>query len=209
MVRWWVLVHCVQVIRRCVNAVTRYLTSSFGGGAVGGGGGRWGPTSQYDWPIAPKKRTMEAPQSRRFCFNVFRSSTSAHLYIGERWTTFAKAYGINVRCLYGEHVEDNTLWTWGTYWESSRNIERTPWEHIGKQGKMEKKISPPPKFGNKSKAPWAFPLARWNSSSQNSLSQLFIWANTPSKEHPSYIGEKWRILGKTYGFEIWCYWEHP
>jgi hypothetical protein len=30
-------------------------------------------------------------------------------YIGERRTTFAKTYGIKVRCLYGEHV----------------------WEHIG------------------------------------------------------------------------------
>jgi hypothetical protein len=28
-------------------------------------------------------------------------------YIGERRTTFAKAYGIKVRCLYGEHVEEH------------------------------------------------------------------------------------------------------
>ncbi len=33
----------------------------------------------------------------------------------------------------------NALWTWGTYWEPIRNLEGTPWEHIGKQGKMEKK----------------------------------------------------------------------
>jgi hypothetical protein len=56
---------------------------------------------------------------------------------------------------------------------------------------------------------WAFPLAGWNYSSQNSLSQFFAWANTPCKEHPNYIGEKGRILGKRYGFEIRCYWEHP
>jgi len=54
----------------------------------------------------------------------------------------------------------NALWTWGTYWEPIRNLERTSWEHIGKQGKMEKKSFPPPKLKrNKSKAPWAFPLA--------------------------------------------------
>jgi hypothetical protein len=43
-------------------------------------------------------------------------------YIGERRTTFAKAYGIKVR-YYGEHVG----------------------EHIGNQGKMKKKILPPKK----------------------------------------------------------------
>jgi hypothetical protein len=26
------------------------------------------------------------------------------------------------------------------YWEPIRNLEGTPWEHIGKQGKMKKKI---------------------------------------------------------------------
>jgi len=35
---------------------------------------------------------------------------------------------------------------------------------------------------------------------------FFAWANTPCREHPSYIGEKGRILGKTYGFEIRCPW---
>jgi hypothetical protein len=53
-------------------------------------------------------------------------------YIGERRPTFAKAYGLKVRCLYG------------TYWESIRELEGTPWEHIGKQGKMKKTILPPP-----------------------------------------------------------------
>jgi hypothetical protein len=48
----------------------------------------------------------------------------------------------------------------GTYWEPIRNLEGTLWEHIGKQGKMEKKSFTPPKLKrNKSKAPWAFPLA--------------------------------------------------
>jgi hypothetical protein len=38
-------------------------------------------------------------------------------YLGERRTTFAKAYGIKVRC-YEEHVE-------GTYWELKGNIVGT------------------------------------------------------------------------------------
>jgi len=28
-------------------------------------------------------------------------------YIGERRTTFAKAYGLKVRCLYGEHAGEH------------------------------------------------------------------------------------------------------
>ncbi len=40
-------------------------------------------------------------------------------YIGERRTTFAKAYGIKVTC-YGEHV--------GEYIESLGNILKTYWE---------------------------------------------------------------------------------
>ncbi len=45
---------------------------------------------------------------------------SSHL--GERRTTCAKAYGINVSC-YGEHVGDN-IGNLGTYWEP----DRTHWE---------------------------------------------------------------------------------
>ncbi len=37
--------------------------------------------NQIDWPIAPKKNeTMEVPQNRRFCFDVYSSSPLAHLY---------------------------------------------------------------------------------------------------------------------------------
>ncbi len=71
MVHWWVLVHCGQVNRRSVNIDTRYLPSSFWWGA--------------DKPIwmadcSQKNETMEAPQNRRFCFDVCSSSTSAHLH---------------------------------------------------------------------------------------------------------------------------------
>ncbi len=37
-------------------------------------------------------------------------------YIGERRTTFAKAYGIKVRC-YGEHIGNRM----GTHWELKGN----------------------------------------------------------------------------------------
>jgi hypothetical protein len=69
-------------------------------------------------------------------------------YTGERRTIFAKAYGMKVRCL-GTR--------WGTYWEPIGNLEGTPWEHVGKQGKMKKKSFPPSKL--KSKAPWDYLLA--------------------------------------------------
>ncbi len=36
---------------------------------------------QEDRPIAPQKNeTMEAPQNRRFCFDIYTSSLWAHLY---------------------------------------------------------------------------------------------------------------------------------
>ncbi len=58
------------------------------------------------------------------------------------------------RTCWGTHCE------LGEHIEPIRNLEGTPWEHIGKRGKMEKNKSfPPSKLKrNKSKAPWAFPL---------------------------------------------------
>ncbi len=67
------------------------------------------------------------------------SSFGPGTYIGERRTTFAKAYGIKVRC-YGEYVGEhigkfgNIL---GTSWELKGNIGGTHWE----PGKNEKKSS--------------------------------------------------------------------
>jgi len=87
-------------------------------------------------------------------------------YIGERTMTFAKAYGIKVRC-YGEHVGEhigNLRNILETHWELEGNIVDTHWE----QGTNEKKSlpfpPPPPRLKrNKSKAPrvhaWAFSLA--------------------------------------------------
>jgi hypothetical protein len=45
-------------------------------------------------------------------------------YIGERRTTFAKAYGIKVRC-YGEHVGEHIGNLMRTHWELKRNIVGT------------------------------------------------------------------------------------
>jgi hypothetical protein len=38
--------------------------------------------SQFDWPITPQKKIMQATQNRRFYFEVQSSSPLAHLY---RW----------------------------------------------------------------------------------------------------------------------------
>jgi hypothetical protein len=68
--------------------------------------------SQFDWPITQKKNeTMEAPKYKRFYFEV---------YLGERRTTFAKAYGIKVEVLLG------TLWGTCHEWELFALIPPNP-----------------------------------------------------------------------------------
>jgi len=62
--------------------------------------------SQFDWPIAKKVETMEAPQNRRFhgkmeCLPLWPT------YIGEKGRTLGKTFGIKARC-YWEHP-------WGTH----------------------------------------------------------------------------------------------
>jgi hypothetical protein len=49
---------------------------------------------------------MEAPQNKRFCCIV---PPLGPTYIGERKITFAKAHGLEVRCLYGEHVAEHIV----------------------------------------------------------------------------------------------------
>jgi len=92
-------------------------------------------------------------------------------------TTFAKAYGIKVRC-YGEHVGEhfgNLRNILRTHWELERNIVGTHWE----PGGNGKKILPPTSTlkGKKSKAlwlhAWAFTLAAWNFSSPKSSSPFW------------------------------------
>ncbi len=105
MVRWWVLVHCGQVNRRNVNIDIRYLPSWF----LFGGGRQANLTG----PLLPRNEAMEAPQNRRFCFDVYRTSLQPR-YIDERRTILAKAYGMKVRCLYGERVGEHIGNTLGT-----------------------------------------------------------------------------------------------
>jgi hypothetical protein len=45
---------------------------------------------------------------------------------------------------------------------------------------------------------WRLPIIE---DSTHSWSPFALW--------PSYIGEKARTLGKTYGIKARCYWEHP
>jgi hypothetical protein len=97
-------------------------------------------------------------------------------------TTFAKPYGIS-EVLLGTH--------WWTPWELGKhvgNLMGTHWELKGDT------------LGTREK---------WKKSSQKSLSPFLAWPNTRCKEHLTYIGEKGRTLGKTYGIEVRCYWEHP
>jgi hypothetical protein len=59
--------------------------------------------SQFDWPIAKKKvESMEAPQNRRFYENMECLFLWPN-YIGEKWRSLGKTYGIKARC-YWEHI---------------------------------------------------------------------------------------------------------
>jgi len=80
--------------------------------------------SQFDWPITQKNETVEAPQNRKFYFE-YKVFPLWPTYIGERRTTFAKTYGIKVRC-YGEHVGEHIRNSIGTHWELGRNKSKVP-----------------------------------------------------------------------------------
>jgi hypothetical protein len=71
-------------------------------------------------PSLRKTKTMETPWNRRYYFEVFPPFGPPN--IGERRITFAKSYGIKVRCRGGhdgEHVGN-----WGTYWEPDESRSR-------------------------------------------------------------------------------------
>jgi hypothetical protein len=74
---------------------------------------------------------MEAPKNRRLgSILKYRVLLLWPTYIGERRTTFAKAYGIKVRC-YGEHVGEHNgslRNLMKSHWELERNIVKTHWE---------------------------------------------------------------------------------
>jgi hypothetical protein len=62
-------------------------------------------TSQFDWPITQKKKKLLSLPNTEGYILEFLVPPLWPTYIGERSITFAKAYGIKVRC-YGEHVGD-------------------------------------------------------------------------------------------------------
>jgi len=85
----------------------------------------------------------------------------------------------------------NNLRAWGISREHDENILGTHWE----QGRKTKNASPPPT-----------PKVETMEASQNrrfygKMECLSLW--------PTYIGEKGRTLGKTYGTKARCYWGHP
>ncbi len=93
--------------------------------------------SQFDWPIIQKMKLWNLPKIEGFIlkYNVHPVGPT---YIGERMTTFAKAYAIKVRG-YGENVGQHignlrNIWRMfplGTWRELSENT-------FGNQGKMKK-----------------------------------------------------------------------
>jgi hypothetical protein len=77
--------------------------------------------SQFDWPITQKKKLWRLPEIEGSILK-YRVSPLWPNYTGERRKTFAKAYGIKVRC-YGEYV--------GQHNGNLRNLIGTHWEHSG------------------------------------------------------------------------------
>ncbi len=73
--------------------------------------------SQFDWPITQKN--MKLWRLIEDSILKYRVPPLWPTYIGERKTTFAKAYEIKVRCYVGEHIGN------------LGNIVRTWWEPIG------------------------------------------------------------------------------
>ncbi len=62
---------------------------------------------QADWPIAPKKVKLWRLLRIEGSVLIYIDPPLGRTYIGERRTTFAKAHGLEVRCLYGEHVGEH------------------------------------------------------------------------------------------------------
>jgi hypothetical protein len=51
---------------------------------------------------------MEAPQNKRFWF-IYIVPSFGPTYIDERRITFAKTHGLEVKCLYEEHVGEHIV----------------------------------------------------------------------------------------------------
>ncbi len=66
-------------------------------------------TSQFDRPIAPQKMKLWRFFKIEGFVLIYVVLPFWPAYIGERITTFAKAYGIKVRCLNGEDVGEHIV----------------------------------------------------------------------------------------------------
>jgi hypothetical protein len=64
---------------------------------------------QFDWPIVPKKMKLWRLFKIKGYVLMYIVLPLGPNYIGERKTTFSKAYGLKVRCLYGEHVREHVV----------------------------------------------------------------------------------------------------
>jgi len=153
-------------------------------------------TCQFDWPIAQKNEIMETPQNRRLYFEVYSSSTLAHLYKWKEDTIFQGIWDKSEMVWITRWGK--TLWNWGTYWEPIGNLKEHTANTLGSRGIWKTSPPPLPKHKReKNKAPWvhawAFPLTAWNFSSQKTWSPFLAWANNPCKEHPTYsvLGQSW------------------
>ncbi len=104
------------------------------------------PLNFYDEPSLKLTETMGAPKIEG-SFLEYRVPRLWPTYIHEMRTTFAKAYGIKVRC-YGEHVGE-PIWNLGnilgTWWESIGNLKGT-WNTLGTREKWKKKTFHPSPF---------------------------------------------------------------
>ncbi len=64
---------------------------------------------QENWPIAPKKMKLwRLFKIEGFVF-IYIVPFLGPTYVGERKTTFAKAHGLEMRCLYEEHVGEHLV----------------------------------------------------------------------------------------------------
>jgi hypothetical protein len=64
---------------------------------------------QEDWPIAPKNMKLWRLLKIEGSVLIYIVLPLGPTSIGERRTTFAKAHGLEVRCLYGEHVGEHIV----------------------------------------------------------------------------------------------------
>ncbi len=64
---------------------------------------------QEDWPIAPKKMKLWRLLKIEGSILIYIVPSLRPTYIGERITTFAKAHGLEMRCLYKDYVGEHIV----------------------------------------------------------------------------------------------------